>query len=118
VGDAAADGVAVAAADELGDPEPDGDVEPLGAAVAIGVGVGLGDGKRVLGTFAKERAKISTKMAITIVTQSCASLSLRGGREPRYPADGVSVPRSGAERRRSVMLLPSRKPPVRRPGEG
>lgn len=83
VGDAAAadeeDAVAEADADE--------DDEPLGTGVTIGVG--LGEGKIVLATFANERAKMSTKMTKTITTQIRARLSLRGGSEPRYPADGA-----------------------------
>lgn len=83
VGDAAAadeeDAVAEADAEE--------DDEPLGTGVTIGVG--LGEGKIVLATFANERAKMSTKMTKTITTQIRARLSLRGGSEPRYPADGA-----------------------------
>jgi hypothetical protein len=82
-GDAGTVGVAVGAGVDDAPDVADADAEPPGDEVASGVGVGLGDGKRVLGTFANESAKMSTKMTITIVTQIRAMLSLRGGSEPR-----------------------------------
>lgn len=81
------------------DEAPEAEADPLGAGVVLGVGLGVGDGKIELGMFANERAKISTKMMTTIITQIFARLSVRGGSEPRYPADGPSEPRSDAERR-------------------
>ncbi len=67
--------------------------------MVLGVGMGLGVGKTLLGKPANERAKISTKMMSTMATQARASLSLRGGSDPRYPVAGASEPRSGAGRR-------------------
>jgi hypothetical protein len=111
VTDAAAD------PDALADPEADADT--LGTGVVIGVGLGLGDGKSFVGTLANERAKMRTKMTRTAITHGRARLSVRGGSEPRYPGAGVSPPAvCPPPRRCSVMPLPSRKPPVRRPGEG
>jgi hypothetical protein len=43
----------------------------------------VGDGKRVVGTFANERAKIRTTITSTITTHGRASESLRGGSAPR-----------------------------------
>ncbi len=76
-------GLAAGVAVEVGDPlaVDDAEGEPLGTGVTIGVG--LGDGKIVLGTFANERANISTNMTKTITTQMRPRLSLRGGSEPR-----------------------------------
>ncbi len=101
--------MAVVVGDAVGeaDGEPEADADPLGTGVAVGVGIGLGVGKSELGILTKESAKISTKRTITIATQILARLSVRGGSEPRYPGVGWSV-----------IPLPSRKPPVRRPGEG
>ena len=71
--DAAADGL------EDADAAP----EELGSAEKLGSGAGVGDGKRVVGTFAKERAKMRTKTTSTITTHGRASESVRGGRAPR-----------------------------------
>jgi hypothetical protein len=107
VGLAVGDGVADAEADDdpdggvldAADAEAEADADPLCSGVAIGVGLGLGVGKMELGILANERAKMSTKMTITTTTQILARLSVRGGSEPRYPAEDESGPRSGAERR-------------------
>ena len=102
-GDVGPDSDALAAADAAAlaggeaDANADADADPLGTGVVLGVG--LGDGKSELGMFANERAKISTKMTITITTQILPRLSVRGGSEPRYPADGTAGARSGAGRR-------------------
>ena len=71
--DAAADGL------EDADAAP----EVLGSAEKLGSGAGVGDGKRVVGTFAKERAKMRTKTTSTITTHGRARESVRGGRAPR-----------------------------------
>ena len=71
------DGVALAK------PEAEAADEPLGKGVRIGVGLGVGDGKSLVGTFANESAKISTKMMTTTATQIRARLSSRGGKDPR-----------------------------------
>jgi hypothetical protein len=67
------------------DADPDADALPdvLGAAEKLGSGAGVGDGKRVVGTFASESAKIRMKMASTISTHGRASVSVRGGSAPR-----------------------------------
>lgn len=85
VGDGLAVGVAVAVGAALADPaaDPEATADPLGTAETLGTGLGLGDGKSVDGTFAKERAKISTNMTSTATAHDCARLSLRGGSEPR-----------------------------------
>lgn len=70
-------------ADAAGLPEALGSTEALGPGDTLGIGTGVGDGKSELGMFANERAKISTKMTITIATQVRARLSFRGGSEPR-----------------------------------
>lgn len=75
VGDAVSDGDDAADADAV--------VDALGTGVPLGSGMGLGDGKMVLGTFAKERAKMSTKMTATPITHARASRSVWGGRAPR-----------------------------------
>jgi hypothetical protein len=85
-----AEAVVDAPADWLGEAAP----EPLGAGVLLAVGRGLGDGKMRLGTLATDRAKISTKMAMTPMTHGFARRSLRGGSAPRYPGAGASPPRS------------------------
>jgi hypothetical protein len=82
-GDAVAegDGLAAAEAGALGrtdagadaDVDADAEEEPLGSGVMIGVG--LGEGKSLLGTFANDRAKTSTKRTKTITTQIRARLS-------------------------------------------
>ncbi len=82
-GDVGAVGVAVGTGVEDAPAVAEAEAEPLGDEVAIGIGVGLGEGKRVLGTFANESAKMSTKMTITIATQIRAMRSVRGGSEPR-----------------------------------
>jgi len=68
-----------ALAEEAGDALPDA----LGAAEKLGSGAGVGEGKSVVGTLARERAKIRMKMTRTISTHGRASVSLRGGSEPR-----------------------------------
>ena len=57
--------------------------EALGWAEKLGSGAGVGDGKRVVGTFAKDRAKMRTNRTSTITTHGRASESVRGGRAPR-----------------------------------
>jgi len=74
--DAAEDGDAAALAEAA---LPDA----LGAAEKLGSGLGVGDGKSVVGTLAKERAKIRMKMTSTIRTHGRANVSERGGSEPR-----------------------------------
>lgn len=76
-----ADPEAVPEADASG--EPDALPDPLGATDALGRGIALGVGKMLLGMLANERAKISTKMTKTTITQGRARLSVRGGRAPR-----------------------------------
>jgi hypothetical protein len=100
-----------AEADALGEPEADASTDALseadgaalpdalGTAEKLGSGFGVGDGKRVVGTFANERAKIRMKMTTTISTQGRARVSLRGGRAPRYPAGGAASPRPGPRAR-------------------
>jgi len=95
--DAVAAALAEALAPEDDDAPGDPEADPLGTGVTIGDG--LGDGKILLGTFANERAKIRTKRMKTIATQVRPRLSLRGGNEPRYPADGASEPRTCEGRR-------------------
>jgi hypothetical protein len=55
--------------------------DALGPAEMLGEG--LGEGKRVVGTFASERAKMRMKMTSTISTHGRARTSSRGGRAPR-----------------------------------
>jgi hypothetical protein len=85
--DAAADpeGIADAVGTAVADPDadPEAPADPLGAAETLGTGLGLGDGKSVDGTFANERAKISTNMTSTATAHGCARLSERGGSAPR-----------------------------------
>ena len=71
VGEGTGVGVAVAAGDPLAPDDDDAPADPEGDPLGIGVtiGLGLGEGKILLGTFANERAKISTKMTKTITTQ-------------------------------------------------
>ena len=59
------------------------DADPLGAAETLGTGLGLGDGKSIDGTFANERAKMSTNMTSTATAHGCARLSERAGSAPR-----------------------------------
>jgi hypothetical protein len=49
--------------------------EALGSVEKLGSGAGVGDGKRVVGTFAKERAKMRTKTTSTITTHGRARAS-------------------------------------------
>jgi hypothetical protein len=65
------------------DAEPDALLDVLGAAEKLGSGAGVGDGKRVVGTFASESAKIRMKMTSTISSHGRASVSVRGGSAPR-----------------------------------
>jgi hypothetical protein len=83
--DALADPAADAAADALSAAEADGPALPdaFGLAEKLGSGAGVGDGKRVVGTLARERAKIRMKMTSTISTHGRASESVRGGSAPR-----------------------------------
>jgi hypothetical protein len=74
---------ALAPADALGAAEPLAPADPLGAAEKLGNGAGVGDGKRVVGTLARERAKIRMKMTSTMSTHGRASESVRGGSAPR-----------------------------------
>jgi hypothetical protein len=78
-GDVPAD--SLAAADGL--DEADALPEALAPAEKLGSGAGVGDGKRVVGTLARERAKIRMKMTSTISTHGRASESFRGGSAPR-----------------------------------
>ena len=75
----ATDGDVEAAAE----PEAAALPDALGAAEKLGSGLGVGDGNSVVGTLAKERAKIRMKMTSTIRTHGRASVSERGGSEPR-----------------------------------
>jgi hypothetical protein len=90
-------GATEAEADAPADAEADAPADPLGAAEKLGNGLGVGDGNSVVGTLARERAKIRMKMTRTTRTHGRASVSLRGGSAPRYPADG-SCPRAGPPR--------------------
>jgi len=76
-----AEAEAEAGADAAGlpDPLPDG----LGPAEELARGLGVGDGKRVLGTFPTESAKIRTMITSTITTHGRARESFRGGSAPR-----------------------------------
>jgi hypothetical protein len=86
-------GEGLAEADALTDPDADAaaEAEPLAAALPealgpaekLGRGAGVGEGKRVVGTFASESAKIRMKITKTITTHGLASESVRGGRAPR-----------------------------------
>ena len=96
-GDPAAVAEADAAAEPDADPLDDAEPDPLGAALGLAIGVGV-SGKIVLGTLARARAKISTKMTTTTITQGLARLSLRGGSVPRYPGAGASSPRAAPPR--------------------
>ena len=78
-----AEAEAEADADATADPEADGLPDTLGAADKLGSGAGVGAGKRVVGTLARERAKIRMKMTSTISTHGRASESVRGGSDPR-----------------------------------
>jgi hypothetical protein len=83
------EGLAVAEPDVWADALAEADTEAealpdaLAEAEAIGSGLGVGDGKSVVGTFARERAKIRTTIARTMTTHGRASESLRGGSAPR-----------------------------------
>jgi hypothetical protein len=89
------EGLALAEPEALTDPETDAPAdalsdadgaalpEALGKAEKLGSGAGVGDGKRVVGTFAKESAKMRTNTTNTITTHGRASESVRGGRAPR-----------------------------------
>jgi len=79
--DADADADADASADALG--EADALPDALGASEKLGSGAGVGDGNRVVGTLAKERAKMRMKMTTTISTHGRPRVSLRGGSAPR-----------------------------------
>ena len=57
--------------------------EALGPAEKLGSGPGVGEGNRVVGTLARERAKIRMKTTNTISTHGRASVSPRGGSAPR-----------------------------------
>ena len=74
----------------LGELDPLAVPDPLGAAEVLGTAVAVGSGKSLLGTFAKARTKISTKVTSTRRIQGLARLSSRGGRAPRYPGAGAS----------------------------
>ena len=63
--------------------DPLADADTLGSAEKLGRGAGVGDGKRVVGTFANESAKIRMKITNTITTHGLANESERGGRAPR-----------------------------------
>jgi hypothetical protein len=63
--------------------DADAPAEALGSAEKLGSGLGVGDGKRVVGTFANESAKMRMKMTSTISTHGRASVSFWGGRDPR-----------------------------------
>jgi hypothetical protein len=69
--------------DALADAPGNADPEALGAAEKVGNRLGLGDGKRVVGTFARERAKMRMKITSTIRTHGRARTSSRGGSAPR-----------------------------------
>ena len=92
------DAEAEAPADALAPADAAALPDALGAAEKLGSGLGVGEGKSVVGTLAKESAKIRMTITTTIRTHGRANVSERGGRAPRYPAGG-SCPRAGASRR-------------------
>ena len=81
--DALADPEAETSADAVAETDGAALPEALGAAEKLGRGLGVGDGNRVVGTFAKESAKIRTTITRTMTTHGRARESLRGGSAPR-----------------------------------